>query len=300
MVVVSRVLSIFILVVIGYVARKTKIIDKGLIRGISGLVLNVSIPFTIIAGFDRNIPSSALPDLFRVALWAVAIHSALILFSRLAYHKMEPGSRKVLSYTSVFSNCGFMGFPVVESVFGKIGVMYASIFVVVFQIFIWTYGVYIFSGVKAKGQLKKALLNPGNASVLIGVTIWLLPFELPQAVTTSISTMSMLTTPLSMMVVGATLAEVPLAGLFKGWALWIGTAVRLVAIPLAVFGLMRLIGANSLPAQIAAFLTAMPAAAQSVIFAERYGADVHLASRMVFVTTVLSALSIPAFALLVG
>jgi len=213
---------------------------------------------------------------------------------------MEPGSRKVLSYTSVFSNCGFMGFPVVESVFGKIGVMYASIFVVVFQIFIWTYGVYIFSGSAAKGQFRRALLNPGNFSVLIGMAIWLLPFDLPQAMTSSISTMSMLTTPLSMMVVGATLAEVPLAGLFKGWALWIGTAARLFVIPLMVFGLMRLLGAKGLPAQIAAFLTAMPAAAQSVIFAERYGADVHLASRMVFVTTVLSAVSIPAFAILVG
>jgi predicted permease len=193
-----------------------------------------------------------------------------------------------------------MGFPVVESVFGKIGVMYASIFVVVFQIFIWTYGVLIFSGTSSKGQLKKALLNPGNVSVLIGILIWVLPFDLPQAVTGSISIMSTLTTPLSMMVVGATLADVPLAGLFKGWALWIGTTARLVVIPLAVFGFMRLVGAHSLPAQIAAFLTAMPAAAQSVIFAERYGADVHLASRMVFVTTVLSALTIPAFALLVG
>ncbi len=300
MVVLSRVLSIFILVVIGYIARKSKVMDQGLTRGISGLVLNVSIPFTIIAGFDRSIPSSALPDLFMVALWAVGIHSALIFLTRSAYRKMENGSRKVLSYTSVFSNCGFMGFPVVESVFGKIGVMYASIYVVVFQIFIWTYGVYIFSGSAAKGQFRRALLNPGNFSVLIGMAIWLLPFDLPKAMTISISTMSTLTTPLSMMVVGATLAEVPLAGLFKGWALWIGTIARLVIVPLMVFGFMRLLGVNNLPAQIAAFLTAMPAAAQSVIFAERYGADVHLASRMVFVTTVLSAVSIPAFALLVG
>jgi predicted permease len=300
MLVFSRVLSIFILVVVGYVARKSKVIDKSLIKGISGIVLNVAIPFTIIASFDRTIPRSAMPDLLRVALWAVGIHGFLILASKLAYGRMEPGSRKVLSYTSVFSNCGFMGFPVVESVFGKIGVMYASIFVVVFQIFIWTYGVLIFSGTSSKGQLKKALLNPGNVSVLIGILIWVLPFDLPQAVTGSISIMSTLTTPLSMMVVGATLADVPLAGLFKGWALWIGTTARLVVIPLAVFGFMRLVGAHSLPAQIAAFLTAMPAAAQSVIFAERYGADVHLASRMVFVTTVLSALTIPAFALLVG
>ncbi|PKL06355.1 MAG: AEC family transporter [Spirochaetae bacterium HGW-Spirochaetae-9] len=300
MAVLSRIFSIFILIVIGYAARKTKVLDPSLTRGLSGFILNVAIPFTIIAGFDRNIPSSVLPDLGRVALWAVGIHGFLIAFSSFAYRKFPENDRKVLSYITVFSNCGFMGFPVAESVFGKIGVMYASIYVIVFQIFIWTYGVSLFAGSSSKSQMRAAILNTGNASVLIGLALWLLPFKMPQAIDSTIVTMASLTTPLSMVVVGATLADVPIAGLLKGKSLWIGTVIRIILIPLLIYGLMRLGGIDSFPARIAAFLTAMPAAAQSVIFAERYDSNVGLASKLVFITTILSAFTIPVFAVLLN
>lgn len=294
----SRVLSIFILMVVGYAARKAKAMDQSLVRGLSGFILNVAIPFTIIASFDRTIPRSALSDLARVGLWAAGILTASILVASLLYRKFPDDRRKVLSYVTVFSNCGFMGLPVVESAFGKIGVMYASIFVIIFQTFVWTYGVSLYQGVAEKGQLKRALLNSGNIAVVAGMAVWFLPFDLPGAVQTSIATLSALTTPLSMIVVGATLADVPLRGLLSGVDLWIGTAMRIVVIPAALFGIMRLFGIEGLPAKVAAFLTAMPAAAQSVIFAERYGANAALASRTVFVSTVLSILTLPVFAVL--
>lgn len=294
----SRVLSIFILMVVGYAARKAKAMDQSLVRGLSGFILNVAIPFTIIASFDRTIPRSALSDLAAVGLWAAAILTVSILLASLLYRKFPDDRRKVLSYVTVFSNCGFMGLPVVESAFGKIGVMYASIFVIIFQTFVWTYGVSLYQGVAEKGQLKRALLNSGNIAVVAGIFVWLLPFELPGAVQTSIVTLSALTTPLSMIVVGATLADVPLRGLLSGVDLWIGTAMRIVVLPAALYGVMRLFGIGGLPAKVAAFLTAMPAAAQSVIFAERYGANAALASRTVFVSTVLSVLTLPVFAVL--
>ncbi len=298
MVVFFRVVSIFILVIVGYLSRKAKALDPPLVKGLSGFILNVAIPFTIIAGFDRSIPRSALPDLARMVLWAIALHGFAIALSALAYRRLGDDERKILSYTTVFSNCAFMGLPVAESVFGKIGVMYASIFVIVFQILIWTYGVALFAGRSSKGQFRKALLNSGNVGVITGLVIWCLPFDLPQALTDSIAIMANLTTPLSMIVVGAILADLPLRGLFKGKELWLGSLVRLVLLPLAVYGFMRLVGEDSAPAKVAAFLTAMPAAAQTVIFAERYGAGVALASRIVFVSTVLSAVTIPLFAML--
>jgi predicted permease len=296
----SRVLSIFILMVVGYAARKAKAIDKALVRGLSGFILNVAIPFTIIVSFDRSIPRSAMPDLARIGLWAILILGSSAIVATIIFRRFPDDKRKVLSYATVFSNCGFMGFPVAESVFGKIGVMYASIYVIVFQIFIWTYGVNLFMGKSGKSQLKAALLNSGNIAVVLGMAIWLLPFELPGAVKDSIVILSQMTTPLSMIVVGATLVDIPLRGLFSGLELWIGTLIRIVVIPAALFGIMRLFGLHGLPIRVAAFLTAMPAAAQLVIFAERYGANAALASRMVFVSTVLSAITVPVFAVLFG
>ncbi len=297
---ISRVMAVFLLIVIGYTARKAKVLDKNLVRGISGFILNVAIPFTVIAGFDRSIPKTALPDLLSTGLWAIILHSVAIVLSTLAYRKLPDVERKVISYGTVFSNCGFMGFPVVASTYGKIGVMYASIYVVVFQTFIWTYGVALFSGGKAWAKLAKALINPGIISVAIGAVLWFLPFDLPVFMSDAIGFMSDLTTPLSMVVVGASLAEVPLKGLAEGWELWLGTAARIVLMPLISLGIIKILGINDLPAKVAVFLTAMPVAAQSVMFAERYEADVGLASRLVFVTTVLSALTIPLFALALG
>jgi len=297
---VSRVMAIFLLIVIGYIARKAKVLNKDLVRGLSGFILNVAIPFTIIAGFDRSIPKTALPDLLSTGLWAILLHGMAIILSTVAYGKLPDAERKVVSYGTVFSNCGFMGFPVVASIYGKIGVMYASIFVVVFQTFIWTYGVALFSGGRAWGKLAKALINPGIISVIIGAILWFLPFDLPVFMSDAVGFMSDLTTPLSMVVVGASLAEVPLKGLAKGWELWLGTAARIVLMPLVSLGMMRMLGVSGLPAKVAVFLTAMPVAAQSVMFAERYNADVGLASRLVFVTTVLSAFTIPLFALILG
>lgn len=295
--VISRVMAIFVLILVGYIARKAKVMDKALVKGLSGFILNVAIPFTVIASFDRSIPKSSLPDLLKTGFWAIVLHSLAIIVSSLVYKKLADPERKVLSYGTVFSNCGFMGFPVVASVYGKVGVMYASIYVVVFQTFIWTYGVALFSGNKAWGQLKKALLNPGIFAVVIGAVLWFLPFDLPSFMGDSIAFMSDLTTPLSMVVVGASLAEVPIKGLVKGWELWLGTGFRILVIPLAGLAILTVLGTNNLPARVAVFLTAMPVAAQSVMFAERYNADVGLASRLVFVTTVLSAFTIPLFAL---
>lgn len=300
MIVVSRIVSIFFLMVVGFAARKARVLDKALQKGLSVFVLNVAIPFTIIAGFDRSIPKSALPDLGIVALATALIHFAGIGAATLSYRRIEGGSRRVLSYATVFSNCGFMGLPVAESVFGKVGVMYTSIFVIIFQVFIWTYGVSLFSGGSPRDNLRTAILNSGNVSVLVGILLWILPFDLPEAARGAITHMSNLTTPLSMVVVGATLAEVPLAGILRGGRLWLGVAARLVVMPALFYGLMRISGFDSLPVRVAVFLTAMPAAAQSVMFAERYDADVSLASRLVFVSTVLSAATIPLFSMLLG
>ncbi len=187
-----------------------------------------------------------------------------------------------------------MGFPVAESVFGKIGLMYTSIYVMVFNIFVWTYGIALLSEGKEKKNIwHSILLNPGNIAFAIGFVLWVLPFGLPETLNYAVLLLGNCTTPLSMIVVGATLANLGIKGLFSGTEVWIGSIMRLFVVPALVLLLFILIGIRSDAAKVANFLAAMPAAAQTVIFAERYDADVSLASRIVFISTVLSAITIP-------
>lgn len=291
--VASRIVSIFLMGLAGYAARKLKVLDRQATGGISAFILNITLPLMIIGSFDRAVPRSALPELGMTALWAAGIHGLAILLSALVFRKTENRASRVLRYVTVFSNCGFMGFPVIESIFGKAGLMYASVFVLVFQVLIWTYGVVLFSGSSIRGTLKKAFLNPGTVSVALGILLWLAPFELPKAVTEAAGMLGATTTPLSMIVVGASLADAPLKGIFSGWEPWIGTIMRILVMPALVFGFIKLSGQGGMPAKVSGFLAAMPAAAQTVIFAEKHGADVTLASRVVFLSTVLSAVTIP-------
>jgi hypothetical protein len=290
----SRVVSIFLLLVVGFVAQKRKILDANGINSISSLVLRIFLPFTIISSFDKSISLSTAGNLLKVAIFAIGVHVLAIFISKLAYSRFPDAKRKILTYITVFSNCGFMGFPVAESVFGKIGLMYASIYVMVFNIFVWTYGIALLSTGKEKRNIwYSVLLNPGNIAFAIGFTLWILPFEIPETLNYAVLLLGNCTTPLSMIVVGATLANLGIKGLLSGTEVWIGSIMRLFIMPALVLLLFILTGIRSDAAKVANFLVAMPAAAQTVIFAERYDADVALASRIIFITTVLSAITIP-------
>lgn len=291
----SRVTSIFLLLVVGFVAQKRRIVDSNGIKTISNFVLRVFLPFTIISSFDKSIPLSAAGDLLRAAIFAIGIHGLAIVISIIAYARLPNPKRKILTYITVFSNCGFMGFPVVESVFGKIGLMYSSIYVMVFNIFVWTYGISLLSEGKEekKNTWHSIFLNPGNIAFAIGFVLWILPFELPETLNYAVLLLGNCTTPLSMIVVGATLANLGIKDLFSGTEVWIGSIMRLFIMPALVWMIFILIGFRNDAAKVSNFLVAMPAAAQTVIFAERYDADVSLASRIVFISTVLSAITIP-------
>ena len=298
----SRIFSIFLLIAVGYVTRKTKLLDENGIRAVSNLVLTIALPCTIISSFDRSIPFSAAKDLIEVAIYAIAIHGISIALSEILFSKMERTKQKILIYATVFSNCGFMGFPLDESIFGHSSLMYFSIYVMIFNIFTWSYGVALLSrGENSDQKTKKTkirdmLLNPGIIAVAIGFILWILPFSMPRTISYAIALIANCTTPLSMIVVGATLASLGVKGLFSGMEVWIGSFMRLLVLPAIFIIFMKILKQDDFPTKVANLLVAMPAAAQTVIFAERHDADVLLASKIVFISTVLSAATIPIIA----
>ena len=112
------------------------------------------------------------------------------------------GKRRVLQFFSVFSNCGFIGFPIVNMVFGLEGVIYASIFNLFFTIFLWTYGVILYSDSKEKKDIKRILLNPSMIAVYIGLPILIFNINIPQIILYPTNMVGSMTTPISMIVIG--------------------------------------------------------------------------------------------------
>lgn len=298
--VLEKIASIFVIMAIGFIAKKVKAVDGPFLRGLSAFMMNIALPFAFIASLDRSIPRSVLPELGIMALWSFGIHAVEIGFAALAYRSFPTNQRKVLSFATVFTNCAFMGLPIAQSVGGARGLMFASIYNVAYTVLLYTYGISLFQDKAEPGRWKEVVFNPGIIAIVIGLVLWLLPFSLPGFLLDSIGLMAKLQTPLAMFIVGANIANIKLDRISSWKALLSIVVVRLLAMPLAVYALMAATGLRGMAPGIALLLTAMPAGAQTVVIAEKMDGDSTFASEVVFVTTVLSIVSIPLFAGLVA
>jgi predicted permease len=216
------------------------------------------------------------------------------------YNKYPDNIKRVMRFITIFSNCGFMGYPVIESIYGKTGLFYTVVFNIPFTVFFWTVGVMLFTDKKDLKSTVKMVINPGIVATLIGLTLFLFSIELPYAIYKACDLVGSMTTPLSMLVIGSMLADIDIKDVFSGFAIYYATIVRLLAIPLAVYGMLRLFDVQGILLGIPVITMAMPAAAGTSIFAQKYDADFAFSSRCVFITTALSLITIPAFILLVS
>ena len=289
----TEVLVLFLIMAAGYYARRRKFIDATTNRGITELILNVTLPMMVVVSFTFDFNREMLSTAMKLLMVSFGLHVALYFISGLFFRRHPQETRSVLRFMTIFSNSAFMGYPVLQSLYGKIGIFYASIFGVPFTIALWSLGVMLFTGEKGPQALKKALINPGVLAVVAGLVIFIGSIKLPPPLLKACELVGSTTTPLSMIVVGATLADTRLRDLFSGLAIYYGSAVRLLLVPLLVLAVLSLLGIKGMVLGICVVSMAMPAAANTAMFAEKYDGDTQLASRCIFLSTALSLLTIP-------
>lgn len=201
-----------------------------------------------------------------------------------------------------FSNVGFMGYPVVYAVYGELGVFYAAIYNLGFNLLAWSYGVHLLDRdgrENPKHQLlpihKRILkfFNPSLVAVIIGFSLFLTSRTLPSVVFDTLKMVGQTVTPLSMMCIGFILSEVETRDVFSDRKIFVTSLVRLIVVPLGTLIVLKLLGKEGYLLSIPVLITAMPAAANMAIIAVRYNSDYRLASKAIFVSTLLSIVSIP-------
>lgn len=294
----NLVLVLFFMMVVGFYGRKKQIINQELNKGLSNIILNITLPLMIISSFNYEFSKEILGIAYKGFFLSIIIHIVIIFSSKFFYYRYNKDAKAVLRFITIFSNCGYMGYPVLESVYGKIGVFYGAIYNIPFNIFLWTIGVMLFTENKNMKSFKKAFLNPGLISVTIGLLVFIFSIKLPYPVLKTVESIGAMTTPISMMVVGAMLADIKFKELFSGSAILYGVFVRLIFLPMTTLLILRLIGVEKILMDIAVIIVAMPAAVNTVVFSENHGGDSVLASKIVFLTTMLSILTIPVILLL--
>ena len=290
--IVNLVFIMFFLVLIGFLIRKLGILNPVLNKGLSDFLLYVTLPFSIITSFNIPFSRTMLYNAGIVLLISLMVHFFAIFISKFRFLKYPPNANKVLRTATIFSNCGFMGFPILYGIYGTQGIFYGSFYVLTFNILIWTVGVMIFTGQKKVGALKQTL-NPAVLAVVVGLFFFTFSIKLPTPVYKTLEMVGSMTTPLSMIIIGSLLSELKISKVFTGFSIFYVSGIRLLILPLIVIFFSTLFGVKGIVLGVPALATAMPVGALVAIFAEKHGADALLASRAVFLSTFLSVFTIP-------
>lgn len=290
---INEVIILALIMMVGVFARKKNIIKKETTNDLSNLLVNITLPALLVSSFDYTYSVKMLTEIKRIFIYSFIINLAIIFLSKFLTLKYDKESSKIIRFATTFSNSGFMGYPVLGGLFGKIGIFYGAIFNMVMNIVMFTIGITIYSEKGNIRDLKGVILNPAIISTILGFLMFLFSIKLPHVLITTISTVGSMTTPLSMIIVGAMLAEIKLKDIFRGTVVYYLCFLRLVLAPTLSIIILRLIKADSLMLQISVVIEAMPVAVLSPILAQKYNSDRELASRSVFITTIVSVITIP-------
>ncbi|MFH2115988.1 MAG: AEC family transporter [Spirochaetota bacterium] len=303
---VSQSLILFVLMGAGFVAGKAGILQGGIIKGLSRFLLDFTLPALVIHSMQRpfspELRNQAMSILgFSFIIYATAFPMAYFLTSM--YRKAGHREKGVHRFAMCFSNVGFMGFPVAESLLGRESLFMVSVYNIPFQLLAFSVGTIMVAG-RASGikgekfaasfiSTLKVGMNPAVLAAIAGFIFFLLSVRIPEPLSTAVSLLGATTTPLSMALIGAVLANTRLGPVVDNPRLWITTGYRLVLHPLAVLAIARVVGLSGLELSVPVLMAAMPVAANTTILAGVYGGDEVTASGLVFVSTAVSLLTIP-------
>ena len=289
----QQVLVLFVLIAVGFICGKKGILTDSSSKHITDIVLYVVTPCVMITAFQREFSFELLGKILIAALCASLIIAGSILAAKLLFRDKNEGRKKVLQFSVIFSNCGFMSLPLQKAILGDDGWFYGSIFVAVFNVFVWTYGLVSMSGDKKQLSIKKLAFNPGIVGVLIALILFVCKINLPYIISQPIEYLSDLNTPLPMLVIGFYLSQANFKKAFTDLGTYAAMAVRLVAIPVAAAVIMSLFGIDK--TIIVAFIIASsaPTAATTTMFAAKYSRDVELSVSTVTATTLVSIVAMP-------
>lgn len=312
---VSRqVIMLFIIIITGIYARKIKVIDANSTNALSKLLLNITQPLLIITSFQIDFDSEKLMNGFTILGISVIIHTSMAFFSKFIYmpFKKNREDRKIYEICSIFNNCAFLGYPVLKVVFGdNLGIFYGAFYTIYFNIFIWTYGVYLLTkennsddndGDGKKIKLSKAsvmksaskiFLNTGFIASVFGLIIFVFRIKLPTLLYDSAKLVGDMTFPLSMLIIGSLIANLDFKGLFLSIKNYYYVLIKLIVLPVVTASIFCILKADVYLIYVATIMASMPAAANNAIFAETYGANSELAGKLVGLSTLISIVSIP-------
>lgn len=285
----------FLLMGIGAVCYRRGIITDRGSKDISALLINIVTPCLIIQSFQREYDPAVLRQLIQAIILSVAVTMIAVVLAALAFRKgtADYADRRMCI---VFPNNGFMALPLLQALCGGDGVFLGSVYIVVTNLFLWTYGVRTLctaSGKTENSRWYKMFLNPATIGFAVGLLIFVTSFGLPAVIGTPIDYLAALNTPLAMIVLGVYLAQSQLLDIIRDRTIYAVSLIRLAVIPLLALALLLFLPWSPLVSQVMIVSAATPCAIVASMFAQQFGTNYRYSSRIIAFSTLLSAVTMP-------
>lgn len=297
-------IQILILLAIGYLFGKKQWITQSGARQLNSLVMNLILPASIFRSFLSGADTQVIASSLHILMLSIIIQILMVLVSHWVCRSIKNRSQAVnLEYATMSNNSGTLGMIVAQAAFGEPGVLYSSIYVLPVRILMWSWGVALFNRdhkLKARDLIIKVLTNPCMIAIFLGIGMLFAAqsgFALPLWLDRTVASLAGCNTALIMIVIGVILSDIPVRSIFMP-DVWLYCLLRLVLIPAAFWLLSQWIGIDGIPMAVCVLELAMPAPITMSMLAQRHDCDPAYSSKLIFLSTLLSMITLPVWAIL--
>jgi malate permease and related proteins len=292
--VITQMAVLFLVLALGYIGNKSKILNSGSNRLLSGLVLNITMPCTILYSVMNGAVTTTDSEVLKFVLLALVSFALTYLIAwpvpRLLRSPREDYG--LTRFLLAFGNVAFMGYPVIQAIYGDGAMFYVTLFNIPFNLLLFSLGIILTSGKREKLSLK-FFLTPTLIISFVSVLIFAFNVAMPKIIVDTTSLVGHMTTPAAMLIIGSTLAEIPVRDVFTELRIYPVAFIKLIMIPVVTWLVLRLFVTDAHTLTILTVEAAMPTATAAAMLSLQYGGNDKLASKGVFITTLFSVVTIP-------
>ena len=296
-VVIGQMIVLFALMGLGFLLYRVNILDLNTNSKLTSLVLSVTTPCMVLNSVLCTKKYSDPQTIFTILGIAVVTYIVTpfigILINKLL--RVPTNQTGLYVFMTVFSNIGFIGYPIMKAIFGNDSVFHTSLFGMVFNIMLFTLGVYLIGiGQQRNNKLNlKNLITPGVICSFLALILYLLHIRAPQIVTDFTSMIGDMTTPLAMIIIGVTLGAMNIREVFNELRVYIYTIIKQLILPVIAYPIIVFLIKDNYLRGLTFVMLSMPVGSSAVLFTNKYGGDSELAAKTIFMTTLLSVFTIP-------
>lgn len=291
--ILRQTIIMLMLILTGVICSKTKIISKETNRDLSKFVLQVVNPIVIFTSYQMEYRGELVRNLLITFALSVFAFVIMIGAAYIFIRKKDGREADIERFSTIYSNCGFMGIPLMHALFGDEGVFYLTAFITVFNLIVWTHGIILISGERDMKRVAKVFYSPTIIAIVLGIITFFAQIKIPSVPMAALDFIADMNTPMAMLVSGVTIAGTNIVKLVKKPRVYYISFLKLLAIPVILVAVMSFLSVDEKVRMTVIVAASAPPAAMCTLQCIRYNRNSLYASEIFAAGTILSVASLP-------